>query len=60
MSDKIKRVIVYSVSAAAYAALAIGTAVGADFSWWQPAVAVIGFVLGEVLGVEWVPPKRRK
>jgi hypothetical protein len=59
MSDKTKRIISYGVSAVAYTVLALAVAFGWPLGWWSSAVAVAGFVLGEVLGVEWIPPKRR-
>lgn len=56
MSEKTKRVISYGVSAVAYAALAVGTAAGWDFGWWQPVTAIVGFV-ATTFGIESVLPK---
>ena len=58
LSNKVKRVISYGISAIAYAALAISAALGLDLGWWQPVTAIVGFI-ATTFGVETVIPERK-
>lgn len=58
MTDKLKRIIAYLLTAIAAGILAFAEIFGWDLPDWSAIMNVIVIIASQVFGIEWIPPKR--